>query len=158
MWHLDKKALKDLVEFMNWTHSHGWLKGSYLKDETHQGCILLSHDRESSQYAQVRVGVNRLNFDLDTHTDYWRKFYRSSSEASFHHYIWGKVSNRCQAQLLPTAMSPQELLIEKTYGRLMLYNLACKTYTAIPTLQQATDELSMKTCKSIPTTTKQVLG
>jgi len=33
------------------------------------------------------VGFKRLSFDCDTNTDYWRIFYRLSSEASFHHCI-----------------------------------------------------------------------
>ena len=32
--------------------------------------IFQSSDRDSSQYAQVRVGLKRLNFDRDTRTDY----------------------------------------------------------------------------------------
>jgi len=50
---------------------------------------------------------------------------------------------------LPTAMPPKELLIEKNCGRLTLSDHDCKTYTAIPTLQQAADELFMKSCKSL---------
>ena len=53
-------------------------------------CSFCSRDRDSSQYAQVRVGFKRSNFDCDTGTDYWRTFYGSSSEASFRHYIGGK--------------------------------------------------------------------
>ena len=71
--------------------------------------IFRSHDHESSQYAHVRIGFNTLNFERDTRTDYWRTFYGSSSEASFHHCIWGKFTNRCQVLHLPTAMSPKEL-------------------------------------------------
>jgi len=56
--------------------------------------IFLLPDRESSQYAQVGVGFNRLNFDSDTRSDYWRTFYGSSSEASFCHCIQGKFSNK----------------------------------------------------------------
>jgi len=88
--------------------------------------IFRSRDHESSQYARVRVGFNRLNFDSDKCTDYGRTSYRSSSEASFRHCIWGKFHNGCQVLLLPSAMSPKGLLIEKTCGRPTLYDLACE--------------------------------
>ena len=88
--------------------------------------IVRSRGHESSQYARVRAGFNRLHLDRDLCTDDWRMFYGSSSEASFRHWIRGKFSNRRQVLLLPTAMSPKELLIEKTCGWPTLYNLACK--------------------------------
>jgi len=74
--------------------------------------IFRSRDRESTQYTRVRVRFNRLNFDQDTCTGYWKTFYGSSNEASFHHCIFETFSNRCQVLLLSAAMS--------------LYNLACK--------------------------------
>jgi len=104
-------------------------QGDEYKDETSQTrmCvylsatrIFLSRDRESSQYAQIRNGFNRYNFDRDTRTDYGREFYGSSSEARFRHCIWGKFSNQCQVLLLlyfsatlqwvkvlPTVISPK---------------------------------------------------
>jgi len=60
-----------------------WIKIHKLKDETHQVrmCAYLfamqvfrSRDRVSSQYMQVLIGFNRLNFDCGTCTDYWRTF------------------------------------------------------------------------------------
>jgi len=86
--------LKMILEKRNVSHS---------KNKTYQTrtCAYLSatrifrsHDRECSQYAQLRVGFKRLNFDRNTRTDYWRPFYGSSSKPSFRHCIWGKFSNR----------------------------------------------------------------
>jgi len=73
-----------------------------VKDETHPACmcgylsaarIFQSHVFDSAQYTQVRVGFNKFNFDRDTHAQYSRTFYGSSSEASFRRCIWGKFSN-----------------------------------------------------------------
>ena len=109
-----------------------------------------SCDCDPFQYAQVRMRLMRLNFDNDTRTDFLRTFYGSSSEASFHHCIWRKITNLCQVLLLPTAMLPnKELPIEQSFSRQTLCGLAClPKYTTILSLQQITNGLSTKTCKS----------
>jgi len=58
---------------------------------------------------------------------------------------FGEFSNRCRVLTLPTAMSPKELLIEKTHGQPILYDLALYSSTNVP---KTTDELFMKSCKS----------
>ena len=109
-----------------------------LKDETHLAAyvrIFVCYAYFSIMWLwvfviwQISIRFNRLNFGRDTRTGYWRPFYGLSSEASFRHWIWAKFSNRCQVLLLPIAMSPRELLIEKTCGRPMPLTLPAKLYS-----------------------------
>ena len=102
-------------------------KMASLADETHQAriCVLCVFFYHSSQYPQVCIEFKIFNFYRDARNDYWRTFHGSSSKASFRYCNWGKSSKRCQVTLLPTGMSPKELLIEKTCSRTTFDDLAC---------------------------------
>jgi len=121
------------------------LYGMIVKEETHQArmCTYLSAmrifgscNRDSCQCSSIRMGFKRLNFDRDTRTDYWRTPNGSSSEASFRRCIWRKISNRCQVLLLPSAMSPQEILDEKNLRSADALHPCLQKCTTIPTFQQ----------------------
>ena len=124
--------------------------------------IFRSRDHEPSQYAQGRVGFNRLNFfDHDRRTSCWRAFYGSSSEASFRHCVWRKF-NRLNSKSMSSFAFTHCNVAERVANWKDLWSAEVlqprlQNYTAMLMFQQISYPWRAATVWGFPTTTEHVL-
>jgi len=118
--------------------------GLYLgiKNDTHQGvcmriCLLCMYVYHVTMTPpSMRVGFKRLNLDSSMCTDYWRRFYGSSSEASFRHCIWRKIQQSVSSFTFTHRDVTQRITKWEKLGSADAPRPCLEKHTAIPAFSQ----------------------